>query len=118
MTAEWILLHQSLGHAGQFAMVGGTKRRVLQMTLLNLLPSFSRDPKCLCLVAEGPSKGLDELKRLAEVGELVPTIDRVFRLEDVPAALRYFGEQHHTGKIAVSVRSSSDEECVSQVSVE
>jgi NADPH:quinone reductase-like Zn-dependent oxidoreductase len=97
---------RALAPGGTFAMVGGTMRRVLQMTLLNLLPSFSHNPKRLRLVADGPNKGLEELKSLAEDGQLVPVIDRTYRLDEVPEALRYFGQQQHTGKIAVSIPHS------------
>jgi NADPH:quinone reductase-like Zn-dependent oxidoreductase len=46
---------------------------------------------------------LAELKELLEAGELVPIIDRTYRLSEVPEALRYFGEGRHKGKIAIAV---------------
>ncbi|WP_214467512.1 NAD(P)-dependent alcohol dehydrogenase [Microbacterium flavescens] len=49
----------------------------------------------------GSSQALDELRELAEAGLITPAIDRTFPLADVPAAVRYFVEQHARGKIAI-----------------
>ena len=56
------------------------------------------------MVAEGPNKGLADLASLLESGQLVPVIDRTYRLEEVPEALAYFGTGQHKGKIAVTIR--------------
>ena len=42
--------------------------------------------------------------QLVEAGKLAPVIDRVYRLSEVPEALRYFGERHHKGKIAIGLK--------------
>lgn len=57
----------------------------------------------LCLVAEGPNKGLADLKELLEAGKLVPVIDRTCQLSEVSEAMRYFGEGRHKGKIVVTL---------------
>ncbi len=77
--------------------------RVCQLWLANLLAPLTRDDKKQCLVAEGPNKGLADLKRFMEAGELVAVIDRTYPLENVPEALRYFGEGRHKGKIVIVV---------------
>ncbi len=56
------------------------------------------------MVAEGPNKGLSDLKELIETGKLFPVIDRNYQLSEVPEALRYFGEGRHKGKIVVTVK--------------
>jgi len=96
---------RALRPGGVFAMVGGT--RVVPLLLTNLRASLSGDTRKFLLVAEGPNKGLGELKALVEAGKLVPVIDRTYPLEDVPAALRYFGEGRHQGKIAIAIGGES-----------
>jgi NADPH:quinone reductase-like Zn-dependent oxidoreductase len=55
------------------------------------------------LLAEGPNKGLADLKELIEAGKLVPIVDKTYQLSEVPEALRYFGEGRHKGKIAIAM---------------
>ena len=94
---------RTLRPGGVYAMVGGS--RVSQLWLLSMLALFTREDRKLCLVAEGPNKGLADLKDLMEAGDLVPTIDRTYRLSEVPEALRYFGEGRHTGKLVISMKN-------------
>ena len=54
-------------------------------------------------MAEGPNKGLEDLKELIEAGKLVPIVDRTYQLSEVPKAMRYFGEGCHKGKIVITV---------------
>jgi len=56
-------------------------------------------------VAEGPNKGLEDLKELIEAGKLVPIVDRTYQLSEVPEALRYFDEGCHKGKIVITMES-------------
>ena len=84
-------------------MVGGSIPRVYQLWILSILAPLTREDRKLRLVAEGPNKGLADLKELIEAGRLVPVIDRIYRLSEVPEALRYFGEGRHTGKIVISL---------------
>ena len=55
------------------------------------------------LVAEGPNKGLADLKALIEAGKFVPVVDKTFPLSEVPGALRYVGEGRHKGKIVITM---------------
>ncbi len=96
---------RALRPGGTYAMVGGSMLRVYQLWSLNLLAWFTREDRKLCLVAEGPNKGLANLKELMEAGELSPVIDRTYRLSEVPEALRYFGEGRHKGKIVIAVEN-------------
>ncbi len=50
-------------------MVGGQMRRVLQLWLQSALDSLARESRKLCLVAEGPNKGLADLKDLTNSGK-------------------------------------------------
>jgi NADPH:quinone reductase-like Zn-dependent oxidoreductase len=68
-----------------------------------LIALLTREDRKLRLVAEGPNKGLADLKELLETGKLVPVIDRTYQMREVPDALRYFGEGHHKGKIIIAM---------------
>jgi NADPH:quinone reductase-like Zn-dependent oxidoreductase len=94
---------RALRPGGTYAMVGGS--RVLPLFFQNFCALFTRETRRFRLVMEGPNKGLTDLKELIEAGELVPVIDRTYRLHEVPTALHYFGEGHHKGKIAITVAS-------------
>jgi NADPH:quinone reductase-like Zn-dependent oxidoreductase len=89
---------------GTYAMVGGSIPRVYQLWFLSLCAPLTRESRKLRLVAEGPNKGLADLKELIEVGKLLPVIDSTYGLSEVPEALRYFGEGLHKGKIAITVK--------------
>ena len=58
------------------------------------------------ILALKPNKGLDDMTKLVEAGSVVPSIDAVYPLSEVPAALRRFGEASHKGKIVISMRES------------
>jgi NADPH:quinone reductase-like Zn-dependent oxidoreductase len=96
---------RALRPGGTYAMVGGSIPRVYQLWFLNLLATLTREDRKLCLVAEGPNKGLADLKELMEAGKLAPVIDRTYQLSEVPEALRYFGEGRHKGKIVIAMDS-------------
>lgn len=94
---------RALKPGGTYAMIGGSMLRVYQLWFLSLMASFTRENRKLRLVAEGPNKGLAELRALIEAGKLVPLIDSTYLLREVPAALRYFGQGHHKGKIVITM---------------
>lgn len=90
---------------GTYAMVGGSIPRVYQLWFLSLCAPMTRESRKLRLVAEGPNKGLSDLRELIEAGNLVSIIDKNYKLCEVPEALRYFGEGRHIGKIVISMES-------------
>jgi len=92
---------RALKPGGSYAMIGGSMLRVLQLWFLSLVATLTGEDRKLRLVAQGPNKGLADLKALLEAGKLVPVIDRTYPLSEVPEALRYFGAGRHKGKIAI-----------------
>ena len=88
---------------GTYAMIGGSIPRVYQLWFLSLVASLTGEQRKLRLVADGPNKGLSDLKELIEAGKLVPIIDRTYQLSKVPEAMRYFGQGHHKGKIVITM---------------
>ena len=51
----------------------------------------------------GSTKTLNELRDLIEAALVTPAVDRIYRLDEVPAAMRYFVDEHARGKVALSV---------------
>lgn len=96
---------RALKPGGTYAMIGGSMLRVYQLWLLSLIASVAHEDRKLRLVAEGPNKGLADLKELIEAGKLVPVIDRTYQLSEAPEALRYFGEGQYKGKIVITIDS-------------
>jgi NADPH:quinone reductase-like Zn-dependent oxidoreductase len=47
--------------------------------------------------------GLVDLAELMAAGEVTPVIDRRYRLNEVPAAIRYSEEGHARGKIIINM---------------
>ncbi len=98
---------RALNPGGTYAMIGGSIPRVYQLWLLGAIGRLLHDDKKLCLVAEGPNKGLADLGEFIEAGRLIPVIDSSFSLSEVPEALRYFGEGKHKGKIVIDMQSQA-----------
>ena len=96
---------RTLRPEGTYAMVGGPLLRALQLVFLNFCAPLTRESRKLRLVAEGPNKGLADLKELIEAGKLVSIVDKAYPLSEVPEALRYFGDGRHKGKIVITVES-------------
>jgi len=94
---------RALNPQGTYAMVGGSIPRVYQLWFLSFCASLTHESRKLRLVAEGPNKGLVDLKELVEAGTMVPIVDRTYPLSEVPEAMRYFGEGRHKGKIVISI---------------
>ena len=96
---------RALRPQGTYAMVGGPIPRMLQLLFLSCCLSLTRESRKFRVVAEGPNKGLADLKELIEAGKLVPIVDRIYQLSEVPEALRYFGEGRHKGKIVIAMET-------------
>lgn len=55
---------------------------------------------CMAHVTKGD---LDILRELMEAGKVTPVIDRVYRLNEAPEAIRYLGERHARGKVVIAM---------------
>jgi NADPH:quinone reductase-like Zn-dependent oxidoreductase len=93
---------RALNPNGTYATVGGSTPRLLQFLVLG--PLISRlSHKHLRIVILKPNKDLAYMSELFEAGKLVPVIDRLYKLADVPDAFRLFGTGDHKGKIIVTM---------------
>ena len=93
---------RALSPGGTYITVGGAPLRLLQVLLLG--PSISRIVgKKIRLVALKPNKDLDYATELFEAGKIQPVMDGPYALDEVPDALRVFGEAKHKGKVIIVV---------------
>jgi NADPH:quinone reductase-like Zn-dependent oxidoreductase len=95
---------RALRPGGTFAMIGGSMGGLL-FKLMFLGPVLSRfGNKKLGIMGYKPNRNdLNLLSRLFEEGKVVPVIDKVYPLSEVPFALQRLGEGHARGKLVISI---------------
>jgi len=71
---------------------------LISMTGSKKVSQFSHKPNV---------KDLAFMRELLEAGKVVPVIDRRYPLNEVPEALRYYGEGHARGKVVITVEHDS-----------
>ncbi len=93
---------RALSPGGTYVTVGGALPRLLQALLLGPWISRIRGKK-IRIVALRPNKDLDYANELFEAGKIKPVTDGPYALDEVPEALRVFGEAKHEGKVIIVV---------------
>lgn len=95
---------RSLKPAGACRIIGGSIPRILLVFALGPLTSAVRDTTVGIPVWK-PDNPQDVafLTRLLDARAVVPVVDRIFALREVPDAFRWFGIQAHVGKIVISI---------------
>ena len=91
-----------LSRNGIYVMVGGSLVRLLQALFLGPWISIISKKK-ICFVALKSNKDLDYMNELFETGKVKPVIDGIYRIDEVPKALRLFSEGTHKGKVVITV---------------
>jgi NADPH:quinone reductase-like Zn-dependent oxidoreductase len=94
---------RALAPGGAYVMTGGTMRQIFQAMLLAPWYSMTGDRKMGGITAHANQKDLVFIKELMEAGKVVPVIDRVYPLAEVPEALRYLLAGHARGKVVIQV---------------
>jgi NADPH:quinone reductase-like Zn-dependent oxidoreductase len=87
---------------GVYVTVGGSMPRLLQALIFRPWLSRFRN-RHVRLVVLKPNKDLAYMKELFEAGKVVPVIDGLYELSDLPGAFRYFGEGRHKGKVVITL---------------
>ena len=99
-------LRSALISKGVLVLSSGTGGRVVGPTG-RILKAVAISPfigqKLKPFTQNGSTKTLNERRDLIEAGRVTPVIDRIYGLAEVPAAMRYFVDEHARGKVAISV---------------
>jgi len=76
--------------------------RLIEIALLgSLISLFTR--KKLSVLIHKPNKGLDQISKLVEKGQIQPVVDGPYGFDKIPELIQYFGEGRHLGKIVVEI---------------
>jgi NADPH:quinone reductase-like Zn-dependent oxidoreductase len=97
---------RSLAAGGRYLCVGGSVATLLQVLLVGPWAGArgrkkSGGKKIRVLAVKLGVQHLGRLVELCQAGKVTTVIDRRFRLNEVPDALRYLGEGHPKGKVVV-----------------
>ena len=76
---------------------------VLARLLKTLVLSRFGGQKLVMMGAKITNEDLNTLRELMKAGKLRPVIDRRYRLNEVPEAIRYLEQGHARGKVVVTV---------------
>ena len=87
---------------GIYVTVGGSMVRLLQALLLKPWISMI-SKKNIHIVGLKQNKDLAYMNELFEAGKVKPVIDGPYKLNEVPKALKYFGEGGHKGKVVITM---------------
>jgi len=94
---------RALSPKGIYVMTGGSIGQLLEVMLQGPRMSKKDGQQMKALTMKPNPKDMPLIKELLETGKIVPVIDKRYSLSEVPDALRYFGEGHSQGKLAISV---------------
>lgn len=93
--------NRSLAPGGRYLYVGGSVPTLLQVLLIVPLTGRGADKKVRLLAVRLGVQHVIPIVGVCQEGKIDIVIDRRYRLDDVPEALRYLGEGHAKGKVVV-----------------
>ncbi len=93
----------ALKPGGSYVLVGGSISRLFQVMILGSLISKMSNRTVKALIVKPNSADLVTLRALIEAGKIMPLIDRLYSLEEVPVALRQLEQRQVVGKVAIRV---------------
>lgn len=88
---------------GRYIMSGGEMGQFYQIMLMGAIVSMMGSRKMSNMLVSPNGEDLAFVSGLIDGGEVVPVIDRVYPLAEVPDAIRYMEAGHVQGKIAISM---------------
>jgi NADPH:quinone reductase-like Zn-dependent oxidoreductase len=88
---------------GTYFMVGGSVATLFQVLLLGPWMRRATGKHIRILGVQRTQHDLLAITKLCESGTIVPVIDRVYPLREVPEAVRYLGEGHVKGKVVITI---------------
>jgi NADPH:quinone reductase-like Zn-dependent oxidoreductase len=97
---------RALAPGGIYVMTGGSMRQIYQAMLLAPWFSMAGGKKMGGITTHACREDLVFIKELMEAGKLVPVLDRIYPLAEVPEALRYLVAGHARGKVVIKIEES------------
>lgn len=94
---------RALRQNGTSFFVGGSAVVIFQALLLGRLIKKATSKDMRLLMVPQNRNDLIAITELCEAGKITPVIDRLYSLDEVPAALRYVGEWRAKGKVVIIV---------------
>jgi NADPH:quinone reductase-like Zn-dependent oxidoreductase len=92
-----------LAPGGRYLFVGGSISTLLRVLLLGPVAGRAEDKRIRVLAVRLGAQHVTPLAELCEAGTVKTVIDRTFRLDEVPDALRHLGGGHARGKVVVTL---------------
>jgi NADPH:quinone reductase-like Zn-dependent oxidoreductase len=96
---------RALSDHGSYVMSGGAGKQMAAAVLAGPWRSMVGGKRFGRVDAKGNARDLEVVKGMVEAGRVRPVIDRRYRLEQLPEALRYLEEGHARGKVVIAVRA-------------
>jgi|SRR5690554_290130 len=93
---------RSLKKNGTYITVGGSMYRLVEILLLGSLISLLTGKKLSILIHQ-PNKGLDQISKLVEKGQIKPVVDGPYEFDKIPELIQYLGDGKHLGKIVIEI---------------
>ena len=91
-----------LNPGGKYVTTGGSMIRLLQAAIMGpLISRFSK--KKIHIVILKPNKDLVYLSEQFKAGKIKPVLDGPYKLDELPAAMGYYGEGKHKGKVIIKI---------------
>lgn len=90
---------RALSPKGRYILVGGSSLLISKVLFLGSLFSLISSRKMSIL----PLKGIDEILEFFSSGKVLTVIDRSYPLNELAAAMDYFGKRHSKGKVVIRV---------------
>ncbi len=93
----------ALKPTGTYVLVGGAIARLFQVMIFGSAISKMNNRTVKSLIVKPNSTDLAKLRELIEVGKIIPLIDRLYSLEEVPVAIRRLEQRQVVGKFVIRV---------------
>jgi NADPH:quinone reductase-like Zn-dependent oxidoreductase len=94
---------QALSPTGTYVMVGGSTRQIFAPMLWGGFYSKKGGKTFTFLSAKYQAEDLEALNSLITAGKLKAVVEKVYALEELPEAMRYFEETHPRGKLVIKM---------------
>jgi NADPH:quinone reductase-like Zn-dependent oxidoreductase len=93
---------RALRPGGMYVTAGGDTGKLFQIFIFGPLVSLFLKKRVRVVILR-QNKDLAYLNKLFEAGEFKPVMDGRWRFDEIPAAMRYFGDGHQKGKVVITI---------------